>query len=88
VDAPPSRTQVRTWLHQLATGSISREEASALAHPWVVDRDREIDDLVISRALDLLLGADMPTTDRPYLHGPEDFQDWLLEYDKRSSESH
>ncbi len=80
--APPSRSQVREWIDKLAAGAITRDSASALAEPWIVDREHEVEDQVVQRGLDLLVGADTPAPDRPYLFGPEDFRSWLREHDQ------
>ena len=80
----PTRATVREWLSDLARGRITREEASELARPWVTDPEREaqITDLVLFEPLARLLGADLPTTGRPYLYGPSDFEGWLTDFER------
>lgn len=85
MDGLPSRVQVRAWLAQLANGSVSREAASDLARPWAVEREAEVEDEIVFNALARLLGADLPTLDRLYLFGPEDFRHWLAEYDEQTA---
>lgn len=78
----PTLTQVVQKLKQLASGEISREEASAWASPWVTkfdefklddrDADRKVKDGLTNLAL-----ADTPTSDREYLFERIDFEAWL-----------
>ena len=39
--------------------------------------DADVDDKGVWEALVALSGADLPTSDRPYLHGEADFCAWL-----------
>lgn len=78
----PTLTQVVQKLKQLASGEISREEASAWASPWVTKFDEfKLDDRDVDRkvkvALENLAGADTPTSDREYLFERIDFEAWL-----------
>jgi len=78
----PTLTQVVQKLKQLASGEISREEASAWAWPWVTkfdefklddrDADRKVKDGLTNLAI-----ADTPTSDREYLFERIDFEAWL-----------
>lgn len=85
--APPSQAEVRSWLSDLATGAISREDVSNIAQPWISDREREVDDDVVRRALISLCSADLPTAGRPYLYSSEDFVSWLAEFDRDAAET-
>lgn len=76
-DRAPDRQQVEAKLVDLASGKITREEATAWAEQFDLDA---IDDELVVDALELLTGADMISTDRPYLYGPEDFRAWLAKY--------
>ena len=77
----PSREEVRKILAGLAKGSIAREQAGDFARRWMVPFNLSIRDKAVANALDQLLGADSPTTDRDYLYGEEDFKAWLTEFD-------
>jgi hypothetical protein len=68
---------VEAKLADLAAGTITREQASAWAEQFDSDL---VEDEAVFDALDLLEGADMVSTDRPYLYGPEDFRAWLEEF--------
>lgn len=70
----PDRRQVEAKLADLASGKITREEAATWAEQFDLTL---IDDELAVEALELLSGADMVSTDRPYLYGPEDFRAWL-----------
>lgn len=76
-DRAPDREQVEAKLADLASGKITREEAAAWADRYDLDA---INDESVFDALELLAGADMISTDRPYLYGPEDFRAWLAEF--------
>lgn len=69
----PTRFEVATVLQELIAGSQTREFASAWACEWVLG-DGNADDPVLWFALNLLVMADIVTTDRPYLYGNVDFQ--------------
>ena len=75
----PTKADVVNVLRELANGTMTREEASNWASKWIVMKDPGIEDPKTWRAIDQISGADMITTDRPYLYGKEDFEAWLLE---------
>jgi hypothetical protein len=76
----PTRDDVARILQQLIAGEISPEAASNWASAWV-NRFEELKrlDRRAKDALDSLALADTPTTDRPYLYGQADFENWLRE---------
>jgi hypothetical protein len=76
----PTREDVERVLADLAEGRISREQASDWAGQWLPKRVESIDDRVVRKGLWTLRGADLPTIDRDYLHGEEDFRAWLEEF--------
>lgn len=77
----PSRQEVVLQLQGLIDGVYTREAVSQWARKWVVEDDpnTEISDEGVWDALEGLLSADLPTTDRPYLFEVEDFRLWLAE---------
>ncbi len=80
----PTLSMVAQKLKQLASGEISREDASAWATPWVIKLDEfRLDDSTqdrkVKRALGNLAGADTPTSDREFLFEKVDFEAWLQE---------
>src|SRR5437867_4002843 len=80
----PSRQEVESRLIDLIEGRCTREEASDWAAQWVLADQRYGLDLVISDwgvwdALVALMGADLRTIDRPYLHDEVDYRAWLAE---------
>jgi hypothetical protein len=77
----PTRTAVRTWLRQLATGELSREDAANLARPWVNERERDVTDEALWMPLSRLASADLETDPSEYLYGLWDFEEWLAEFE-------
>jgi hypothetical protein len=67
---------VREKLLGLVSGGVSREAVAEWAAQWVRLPDPEIDDAVVWKALTRLAGADMISTDRPYLYDENDFNAW------------
>ena len=78
----PTREILATRLAALATrdDAMSRSESSAWAMEYLVYDDPQIYpkilDSAVHDALVSLSGADTPTTDRPFLYGPDDFRAW------------
>ena len=77
--AAPSRTEVAHRLQGLAEGVFSRGEVASWAKQWVLADDPQVSDRAVWRALQSMSGADLISTDRPFLYGPEDFRAWLQE---------
>lgn len=75
---PPTRADVENVLLALIDGSISREDAAEWASVWIRMEDPPIHDKQVWQALERISGADMITTDRPYLYMSIDFEEWLL----------
>ena len=72
----PTKEEVIQKLDLLIREELTREGASEWARPWIARLD-EISDPEVRRAIDSLYAADSPSTDRPYLYGKEDFEQWL-----------
>lgn len=72
----PTRAEVEARLLDLITGKCDRAAATDWAAAFIV-QDARVDDRGVWEALVALSGADLPTTDRPYLHGEADFCIWL-----------
>lgn len=70
------RTTLEQRLQQLIRGEISREDAAFWAGE-LVRTDATVETAAVWNALVAMSGADLISTDRPYLHGPADFQEWL-----------
>ena len=73
----PTRIEIEVKLTDLISGTITREAASEWARPWGNAYDSGLEDPAIREVLEKLYAADSPSTDRPYLFGPDDFADWL-----------
>ena len=70
----PSRFEVVAKFQQLIQESTSREEVATWAQKWVIaDNPPKIEEDVWE-ALQFLTGADLISTDRPFLYSKEDFE--------------
>jgi len=79
VPRPPSRAEVDSRLVELIEGIQSRQEIADWASQWIRASEPGVDDPAVWKVLTCLVGADMITTDRPYLYEEVDFRDWLEE---------
>ena len=77
----PARADVASNIESLIKGNITRQEVAEWAAEYVTYDDPqiypEINDKAVWEALVALVGADQPSTDRPYLYELADFQAWL-----------
>ena len=80
---PPSRAEVDAAFTGLIEGKLSREEIARWAGQWVAGDTSRDTDLAVWDALCCLAGADLTSTDRPYLYGEDDFRAWLHEFRER-----
>ncbi|MEV7552496.1 hypothetical protein AB0N89_23035 [Amycolatopsis sp. NPDC089917] len=72
-------------LDALASGALTRAEASDRARPWFVEDVHRVDDDLVWQTLDWVFGADLMTSPVEYLYGPVDFRAWLAEFDARDT---
>lgn len=79
VPPPPTADEVERVLLDLLAGRTSREQASSWAEQWVMADESGVEDQSVWKGLVLLAGADLISTDRPYLHEEDDFRAWLEE---------
>lgn len=79
VPPPPSRAEVDSRLVELLESKQSRAEVADWASQWIRASEPGVDDPAVWKALTCLVGADMITTDRPYLYEEVDFRGWLEE---------
>jgi hypothetical protein len=79
------REQVLSCLTRLAAGELSPGEAADWALGVMKLDSPELKDQKLWRALDELSGADLLEAPGQYLHGPEDFADWLEEFGAEKS---
>jgi hypothetical protein len=77
--AEPNRSEVEDRLQRLVDGRLSRDEVAAWAKQWVLADDPRISDPTVWRVLQSMSGADLISTDRPFLYDTEDFEAWLTE---------
>ena len=74
--AGPTRADVEQKLLDLIVGRCSREQASSWASQFVAG-EAEVKNEGLWNAIVALSGADLPSTDRRYLHDETDFRVWL-----------
>lgn len=75
-NALPSRTDIISVIDKLMAGEVTRAEVSAWAFRFISDEDLRIDDDCAWEVLQNLGGADLVSTDRPFLYASEDFREW------------
>jgi hypothetical protein len=80
------REQVLSYMKRLAEGEVSPAEAADWALGVMKLDSPELRDRKLWRALDQLSGADLLEAPGQYLHGPEDFADWLEEFGAENSD--
>jgi hypothetical protein len=78
----PNRSEVIEWLEALTCGRSRPDEASKWASHWLLaDETPGVEVRVVDRpvwdAIVRLAGADLQTSPGSYVHGPDDFSDWL-----------
>lgn len=70
-------------LEELVRGDAARSEVADWASEFITYDDPqiypEVRDSAVWRALTQLAGADLPTTDREFLHDESDFASWLAD---------
>lgn len=70
----PSRSEVIEKFQQLIQESASREEVATWAQKWVIVDNPPDMEKGVWDALQFLTGADLVSTDRPYLYSAQDFE--------------
>ncbi len=79
----PSRQQMAEVLESLIQDETKRREISEWAGEYIIfDNPQlypEVTDPAVWRTLKFLMGADLISTDREFLHTVEDFREWLNE---------
>lgn len=73
----PSRNEIANIINQLRTGLIDRNYAAQWAFSIIDADDIRVTDQVAWKVIQSLGAADLPSSDRDYLYGIEDFDDWL-----------
>jgi hypothetical protein len=80
----PTRQKVRAKLEALIAGTATREDVNDWAAPWVREDPgySEVHDSAVWNALSNLFGADLQEAQGQFLHGKEDFEAWLQEFEE------
>jgi hypothetical protein len=73
----PNRDQIALKICALSSGELSRDDVSAWAMEIVLDDEYTLSDETAWQVINALGGVDTPSTDRPYLYGHSDFEEWL-----------
>lgn len=79
---PPSRHEIANVLRAILSGTLTRKEASEWANRFIIGDMRRTDTQVWN-ALKLLGGADLISTDRPFLYQSIDFQQCLMQLENQ-----
>lgn len=70
----PSHSEVVAKFRDLIQNSASREDVATWAQKWIIADNPPKMDRRIWEALKFLTGADLISTDRPYLYSTADFE--------------
>nr|WP_071604599.1 hypothetical protein [Dickeya dadantii] len=63
-------------------GVVNRSQVSEWAFSIIDNDDIRVTDQVVWKTLECLGAVDLPSTDRDYLYGKDDFICWLKELDE------
>nr|WP_107768298.1 hypothetical protein [Dickeya dadantii] len=78
----PSRQMLKQIIQQLIAGVVNRSQVSEWAFSIIDNDDIRVTDQVVWKTLECLGAVDLPSTDRDYLYGKDDFICWLKELDE------
>ncbi|WJY13395.1 hypothetical protein PCO82_12455 [Pectobacteriaceae bacterium CE90] len=78
----PSRQMLKKIIQQLISGVVNRSQVSEWAFSIIDNDEIRVTDQVVWKTLECLGAVDLPSTDRDYLYGEDDFICWLKELDE------
>jgi hypothetical protein len=78
----PSRQMLKQIIQQLISGVVNRSQVSEWALSIIDNDEIRVTDQVVWKTLECLGAVDLPSTDRDYLYGEDDFICWLKELDE------
>lgn len=73
----PTRQEVVNIINQLTSGEIERSLVSQWAFSIIDDDDIRVTDQAVWKVIQGLGAVDLPSSDRDYLYGNDDFDEWL-----------
>lgn len=73
----PARHEIASIINQLRSGLIDRNYAAQWAFSIIDADDIRVTDQVAWKVIQCLGAADLISSDRDYLYGIDDFDDWL-----------
>jgi len=73
----PERREIISIINQLKCGDIDRSLVSQWAFSIIDDDDIRVTDQVVWKVIQGLGAVDLPSSDRNYLYGNDDFDEWL-----------
>ncbi|MFQ3392422.1 hypothetical protein ACRYSL_18805 [Enterobacter mori] len=77
MNAFPTRHEIASIINKLKTGVVDRTYVAQWAFS-IIDADNiRITDQVAWKVIQSLGAVDLPSSDRDYLYGIDDFDDWL-----------
>ncbi|ESN17357.1 hypothetical protein L370_00709 [Enterobacter sp. MGH 24] len=73
----PSRYEIASVINKLKSGALDRTNVAQWAFSIIDADDIRITDQVAWKVIQSLGAVDLPSSDRDYLYGIDDFDDWL-----------
>ncbi|EME8859447.1 MULTISPECIES: hypothetical protein [Enterobacter] len=77
MNAFPSRYEIASVINKLKSGALDRTNVAQWAFSIIDADDIRITDQVAWKVIQSLGAVDLPSSDRDYLYGIDDFDDWL-----------
>jgi hypothetical protein len=73
----PERQELIDIINQLKSGDIERTRVSQWAFSIIDDDDVRVTDQIAWKVIQSLGAVDLPSSDRDYLYGNDDFDEWV-----------
>ncbi|HDC4527416.1 TPA: hypothetical protein O8U08_002805 [Enterobacter cloacae] len=73
----PSRYEIASVINKLKSGTLDRTNIAQWAFSIIDADDIRITDQVAWKVIQSLGAVDLPSSDRDYLYGIDDYDDWL-----------
>ncbi|EBG0214318.1 hypothetical protein H9V85_003025 [Salmonella enterica subsp. enterica serovar Louisiana] len=77
MNAFPTRHEIASIINRLKTGAVDRTYAAQWAFSIIDADDIRVTDQVAWKVIQSLGAVDLPSSDRDYLYGIDDLNDWL-----------
>lgn len=73
----PERHEIIDIINELKSGAIERSAVAQWAFSLIDDDEIRVTDQTTWKVIQSLGAVDLPSSDRDYLYGIDDFDDWL-----------